>query len=189
MPLKSGKSPETISANIRELHHGPQFARTEAAHGEDTAHRQAVAIALETARKSRAKGGKVHVGPIKGDGPGRVDIHEAKVPDGSYILSADVVSHLGQSNTDSGLKRANELFGIGGKYDVPKGHKDGGDVTGKEPVDCVLASGEFGIHPRIVRNIGGGDIERGHKILDRFSMNIRKDHVKTLLGLPPPACD
>src|SRR5882762_5509517 len=102
MPLKSGKSQKVISENIRELHHGPNFARTEEKHGEGTAHRQAIAIAMETARKSRAKGGGVHVGPIRTEHGGRTDTEEMKVADGSYVLSSDVISHLGANNSEAG---------------------------------------------------------------------------------------
>lgn len=290
MPLKPGK--ENFQANFHELRHGKQFAKTEAAHGEDTARRQMVAIALKEARKRaqggrakaekalpadhqlgmrvpeggsmcancrflsgpdtcgnpafvrwnggkaklpqaanryccdlwergylwerpwenkrhsgkadggevhnpvraalaevrRAKGGKVHVGPIKGDKPGRTDVHDMKVPDGAYVLSADVISHLGQNNTQAGLKIAQHLFGEGGKLD--QGRSAGGKTSGTgKPVDCVTAGGEFVVPPSVVTSIGNGDLELGHRILDKWSMNIRKDHIRTLKSLPPPARD
>lgn len=58
MPLKSGSSSKTISANIRELHHGPNYAKTASKHGADVANKQAVAIAFSKAR-GRAFGGSV----------------------------------------------------------------------------------------------------------------------------------
>jgi hypothetical protein len=59
MPLTSGKSREVVSQNIRELHTGKTFAHTEGKFGKDRANKQAVAIALSEARKSRAVGGGV----------------------------------------------------------------------------------------------------------------------------------
>jgi hypothetical protein len=53
MPLKSGSSKATISKNIQELHHGPQYRQTAAKHGKATANKQAVAIAYDKARKSK----------------------------------------------------------------------------------------------------------------------------------------
>ncbi len=267
MPLTPGKSQSTISSNIEELHHGPQYARTKAGHGSSVANKQAIAIAMSEARKSRkhggraaaekalpanhqlgmrvphggsmcancrvlcsattcgnkgfiawnggatlpapadeyccdlyehhgtksrASGGKVMVGPIRGKDGGREDVHEAKVPDGAYILSADVVSHLGSNNTEAGLKKAHEIFGIGGHYDksAPDHREEGGKVgESKKHVDCILASGEYGIHQKVVRKIGGGDMDHGHKVLDAWSMKVRKDHIDTLKNLPPPARD
>lgn len=46
MPLRKGSSRETISENIRELHHHGSRPRS---------HRQIVAIALAEARRSRRK--------------------------------------------------------------------------------------------------------------------------------------
>jgi len=43
------------------------------------------------------------------------------------------------------------------------------------------------VPPHIVEQIGGGDIKRGHQILDEWVMSRRKDHIKTLKGLPGPA--
>jgi hypothetical protein len=56
MPLKKGASRKTISTNIRELKAGPQFERTSRNFGVKTARKQAVAIALDKARKSGKKG-------------------------------------------------------------------------------------------------------------------------------------
>lgn len=52
MPLKRGKSKATVSTNIRELHGGKTFAHTAKKFGKAKANKQAVAIALSTARKS-----------------------------------------------------------------------------------------------------------------------------------------
>lgn len=148
----------------------------------------AVKMALNAV--NRAKGGKVHVGPIVGNRPGRTDVHPMKVPDGAYVLSADVVSHLGQNNTDAGLKVAQHLFGEGGEFDKRENRRSGGKTLGSgKPVDCVTAGGEFVIPPSVVASIGHGNMDLGHRILDAWSMNIRKDHIKTLASLPPPAQD
>lgn len=55
MPLKKGKSKKTISSNISEFHGGETYAKTKAKFGKAKADKQAVAVALETARKSGAK--------------------------------------------------------------------------------------------------------------------------------------
>lgn len=53
MPLKKGSSRKTVSQNIKELHTGKTFAHTQAKFGKAAADKQAVAIALSQARKSR----------------------------------------------------------------------------------------------------------------------------------------
>jgi hypothetical protein len=53
MPLKSGSSSKVVSENIRELHKGPQYAKTSREHGKATADKQAVAIAMSEKRKSK----------------------------------------------------------------------------------------------------------------------------------------
>ena len=60
MPLTKGKSKKTVSKNISELHGGKTFAHTAKKFGKDKANKQAVAIALNTARKS--KNGKKKAG-------------------------------------------------------------------------------------------------------------------------------
>lgn len=52
MPLKRGKSKATVSSNIRELHTGKTYAHTAKKFGKKKADKQAVAIALSTARKT-----------------------------------------------------------------------------------------------------------------------------------------
>jgi hypothetical protein len=53
MPLKHGSSRKTISSNVRELHHGPQYQKTSHKFGKKKADAQAVAIALSEARKAK----------------------------------------------------------------------------------------------------------------------------------------
>jgi hypothetical protein len=57
-------------------------------------------------------------------------------------------------------------------------------ATAASPI--IAAGGEFVIPPEKVREIGGGDIDRGHKILDHWVMSTRKKHIKTLRGLKQP---
>ena len=55
MPLKKGSSQKTISRNISELHTGKTYAATKKKFGAAKANKQAIAIALEQARKSKRK--------------------------------------------------------------------------------------------------------------------------------------
>ena len=55
MPIKKGKSKKVISENISELHKGKTFTKTAKKFGKDKANKQAIAIALTTARKSKDK--------------------------------------------------------------------------------------------------------------------------------------
>lgn len=52
MPLQSGSSQAVISHNIKELHTGNTFAKTEKKFGKAKADKQAIAIAESNARKS-----------------------------------------------------------------------------------------------------------------------------------------
>jgi hypothetical protein len=51
MPLKPGKSKEVVSQNISEFHKGPTYAHTAQKFGKKKADKQAVAVALENARR------------------------------------------------------------------------------------------------------------------------------------------
>lgn len=52
MPLKKGKSKKVVSENISEFHGGQTYQKTRAKFGKKRADKQAVAVALSTARKS-----------------------------------------------------------------------------------------------------------------------------------------
>lgn len=56
-----------------------------------------------------------------------------------------------------------------------------------EPVDIMAAGGEFVIPPEQVAAVGGGDLKRGHEILDKWVVSNRKNHISTLRKLPGPA--
>lgn len=53
MPLRKGEGQRTIGSNIRELHDGRLFAKTKKKSGKKNARKQAVAIALKKAGKSK----------------------------------------------------------------------------------------------------------------------------------------
>ena len=194
MPLAKGKSQETISSNIKEMlaaHHPRE---------------QAIAAALNTARKSRAEGGflktphvhtpRLHTGPIHGAVAGRTDHLPLHVPSGAYVIPADIVSAMGQGNTMAGFKIAKNIFAqpnrtagtpygeAGLPYGVPNPHKSAGGATNGVPI--VAASGEHVVSPEEVAAIGKGSLEDGHIILDHFVKQYRAETVKTLKALPGP---
>lgn len=176
MPLIKGSSKKAVSQNIRtEMHAGkPQ--------------KQAIAIALDIARKNRAKGGLIH-----SDVPGRTDKHPMNVASGSYVIPADIVSGIGEGNTMAGRKALEDMF-TKGPFN-PKRRKrraEGGLAGFSEPVDkvpIIAAGGEYIVDPETVKDLGDGDIAKGHAILDEFVLKKRKELIKTLEKLPPPAKD
>ena len=202
MPLAKGKSQATISSNIKEM--------VASGHPQD----QAVAAALSTARKSRAEGGevskKVHIGPIRSDVPGRTDHLPIHVPNGSYVIPADVVSSHGEGNSAAGFKALERLFGTFNRTEagepygggglpyggLPPPHAKGGKVEdGGDEVPIGAAGGEMSLHPQQIMRLGEKlgipdmTLEDGHKILDQFVTQSRAKHIKTLKGLPGPRRD
>jgi hypothetical protein len=209
MPLTPGKSDIAISRNIREMKHSgyPQ--------------RQAVAAALNMARKYQASGGKstgkttkdkvVHHGPINVAIPGRTDRLPIHVYSGAYVLPADIVSGLGEGNTLAGNRVIEKMLldgSISGKssggsaralsssqnlykkYGI-RGHYHDFDPDGanKSLVPVIVAGGEYIIHPDQVTEIGEGDLNKGHAVLDAFVISQRRALRKKLGKLPGPARD
>lgn len=190
MPLIKSSSKKAVSENIRREREAgkPQ--------------RQAVAIALDVQRRSRAAGGQVpwfvrqqasrlnHVGPVRSVSPGRADKIGLRVPSGSYILPSASISHLGQNNTESGFHVADKMFRVAPTPHLPKMRADGGAADGDEPgTEIMISGGEFVVHPDKVREIGGGDLDQGHKALDIFVKGLLKQNAKEAASLPPPAKD
>ena len=156
------------------------------------------------ARQEARSLGQVHSGPIVSSVPGRTDKHNMAVGSGSYIVPADVVSHIGQNNTQAGHAKLNQMFSGGpyGMHTMPLGKthfanarpprmSDEGGARGSgnpsEPVDIVTAGGEYTIPPETVAKIGNGDVRLGHDILDAWVLKTRKEHIRTLQKLPGPA--
>lgn len=167
MPLIKGKSRKTIAQNISEM---VRAGRPQ---------QQAVAAALETARRSRATGGEVsktHVGPIHSVVAGRTDHLPIHVPSGAYVIPADIVSALGEGNTMAGFRVLNDMFGVQTLGDEP-------------PVEIVAAGGEYVVSPETSTRVGGGDANTGHRHLDEFVKKYRAKTVSTLKSLPGPKRD
>lgn len=149
--------------------------------------------------------GMTHAGPIMSAVAGRTDHHPMNVAAGSYVLPADHVSSLGQGNTQSGMAVLGHMFGSSGPYGIGKNmgikHGSGAPRPPKAPklakggaadshdasVPINAAGGEYILSPDIVAQIGGGDVKRGHTILDNWVVANRKKHVSTLKKLPGPA--
>lgn len=188
MPLKPGKSQEAINSNVSELVNSgrPQ--------------KQAVAIALNTARKAMERGGsssknpKVFHGPLKVAIPGRTDRLPIHVHSGSYVLPADIVSGLAEGNTEAGYEIVKRMiddqkskggsvgmskkYGLNGHYHQPR-----------NIVPVIVAGGEYILSPEEVELFGEGDLDAGHKVLDSFVKSQRQKTIKTLRKLPGPAKD
>jgi len=174
-----------------------------------------IAKALRIARASGGQTVMTHEGPINSSVAGRTDHLPAHVKSGSYIIPADIVSAYGEGNTPAGFKVMNRLFGgqpydgkprpygsgdkpYNAKTDQPYDQSDSPynvDIQnrargGKAPhVPVVVAGGEYSIPPHIVTQIGDGDMERGHRVLDQFILRSRKELINTLRKLPGPARD
>lgn len=136
----------------------------------------AVSRALRIAR--RAVGGRVHTGPIThvADG-GRTDTAPMDVAAGSYIIPADIISSLGQGDTNAGYRVVETMFG------PAHTRAEGGAIP------IIAAGGEYALTPEQVTKIGQGDVKAGHEALDQWVKMQRRKTIQTLKGLPGPAKD
>jgi hypothetical protein len=143
---------------------------------------------------------RLHTGAIHSSVAGRTDHLPIHVPSGSYVLPADIVSASGEGNTIAGFKHARRVFGgepYGGGAQPynhtggPYGMADGGaaDHDDGPGVPIVAAGGEYVVHPEHVKQVGGGDLDMGHKVLDEFVKRYRKELIDTLKKLPGPRKD
>lgn len=180
-----------------------------------------IANALTIARHKRAAGGstkihvpklnspKVHVGPIHGDVPGRSDRLNVHMPNGGYVIPADVVSHHGENNTQAGFSTMQRLFGTASRtkgtpysqgsglpyHGIEPRAKGGAVQDGADEVPLVVASGEMSLAPeqlmklRELLKIPGMTLDEAHKIMDEFVLQSRADLIKTLKKLPAPRRD
>ena len=122
-----------------------------------------------------ASGEPVTVGPLMSDVPGRTDHLNISVPEGAYVIPADLISALGEGNTLAGMNTVKDLF------PAPNIHRANG---GKVPI--AAAGGEYVIPPETVAAIGGGNLERGHAMLDDWVVNTRQQAIQHLARIPRP---
>jgi hypothetical protein len=119
-------------------------------------------------------------GALHGFTGGRTDNTPINVQAGSYVIPADVVSNMpgAEGNTAAGFATLERwLKSMGDPPPYPQQ---------KDAVPIIAAKGEFVIHPSHVKKIGGGDIKKGHDILDHLVKDIRAKAVKTMSKLPGP---
>lgn len=115
--------------------------------------------------------------------PGRTDQLRIAVPNESHIIPADIVSSLGQGNTMAGAKMLDQMF----RRQQKAGLAHGGHVHGGlGPVPIVAAGGEYAVTPEEVAALGGGDMKRGHDLIDQMIKRVREYTIKRLKTLPPP---
>lgn len=117
-------------------------------------------------------------GYIHGSTGGRTDNKPLSVPEGSFVVPADILSGLGEGNSHAGWSVLAKEYGIGS----PK-MADGGPVG--KPVDIVAASGE-GVIPPDAIIAKHGSLDAGHSVLDALVKHVRSKTIKKLKSLPGP---
>lgn len=140
----------------------------------------------DTERASLKVGrGHPHVGLIRSAVPGRTDRLPLHVWEDSYVVPADVVSGWGQGNTEAGARILDAM---------QQGHaRQGGMAAGGRValhrVPIVAAGGEYIFHPHAVRSMGGGDMAKGHRVLDKMVRTKRMSTARRMQNLPGPRRD
>lgn len=120
----------------------------------------------------------IHAGPLHSTVAGRTDHLPISVTAGSYVLPADIVSSLGEGNTNAGMQIVEQMFPrLPGALKFAAG--------GKVPI--AAAGGEYVLTPEQVAAVGGGDLDMGHSILDDWVRQTRAQTIRTLSSLPGPA--
>lgn len=124
------------------------------------------------------------LGLVRSDAGGRTDRIPAMVPVDSYVVPADVVSGLGQGNTEAGARILRQI-----ESPHRKRMADGGRNSVHDKRHIIVAGGEYIVHPDTIRSVGGGDAARGHKVFDKFVVNQRRAIATRMAKLPGPRRD
>lgn len=179
MPLRKSPSDTAVSRNIRQLRRDGYPAK------------QSVAIALDIQRKAqRGKAGGgivwpgVAVGYLKGGTPGRADSVSTMAEGGSYVVPADIVSGLGEGNSDAGAAIIAEM--IARRAALARGGFVSQSESAEPPTPVLLSHGEYVIPKDDVARFGAGDHEKGVQWLDKWVVDQRKSLIRRLRTLKPP---
>ena len=124
-------------------------------------------------------------GLVRSPTPGRGDRVRATLRKGSYVVPADVVSGLGQGNTDAGSAVLGQAVGGHGVGDAEE-YASGGIAGDEDGVPVLLSGGEYAMTPQEVAAIGGGSHARGADVLDRLVQSVRRSTAATMQQLPGP---
>lgn len=144
-------------------------------------------------------------GFLAGSTPGRADSIRTTAPSGAYVWPADVVSGIGEGNSEAGAKIIQNAMATGPwGTTLPRGGRGmgiprpprltasakGGGVQGHVPgkqIPVALSHGEVVSTPEEVAAKGGGNLKHGWKILDETVKEVRKRNIAKLRKLPGPA--
>lgn len=124
--------------------------------------------------------GLIQTGLVHGATGGREDARPVSVRSGAFVIPSDVVAALGGSNTLAGAKALDQAFKK--RRPLP-----GVNMATGQDVPIRISDGEYLVDPEQVYEIGNGDMDRGHSVLDSFVLKVREKHVHDLQRMPPPA--
>lgn len=117
-------------------------------------------------------------GLIQSAAPGRADTLPVALPRGAYVMPADVVSQLGQGNTNAGARVLDKR--------VPGDVQDDGKYARGGVVHGRVSGGEYVVAPHRVAAMGGGDPRKGAGLLDYVVRKTRADNAQQSGLLPGP---
>jgi len=145
-------------------------------------------------------------GYLHGATAGRADALKGTALSDSYILPAEEIAGLGEGNSLMGARVINAMLGSG-PHGIAQPHgraghgpprppappreyqaKGGGVQQGEQPTTKVaLSHGEYSMTPeQVMQFTGRNDLKSAHRVMDLFTMELRKRHIKELKGLEPP---
>jgi len=120
-------------------------------------------------------------GAIQGPGKGQDDRIPRNLPNNSYILDASTVSDIGDGSSRAGINELNRYFQQLNPRYAPQQRSGGGSIK------ALVSDGEYEISPEQVAALGGGNHNKGAKILEEMVMRIRTQKRGKGKKLPPKA--
>lgn len=159
--------------------------------GSNSADAEAEANGGNFARGGRVSGApapraKPHRGGLLASAtPGRADALPALLPRGGYVLPADVVSALGQGNTNAGARLLDTRLPGPVQSSPVAANSRGGFATGGV-VPARVSGGEYLIPPQRLAALGNGDLKKGAGLLDGLVASTRSQNARTAGLLPGP---